>query len=73
TRNLRPLAEFVYNHLRPDGFALIGDPNRTTADAFDTIARHCDLTVELLAVEGADQDAKQAVCGRLFRLRPKAC
>lgn len=59
TRNLRPVAEFVYTHLKPGGRALIADPDRMTADDFPTVARHCGLDVEIHAVPA----------GRIFELR----
>jgi SAM-dependent methyltransferase len=72
TRNLRPIAEFVRGHLKPDGFALICDANRSTADNFDTVAQHCGLQVEVWPVERpAAADAKP-IRGRMFRLRSMA-
>jgi 2-polyprenyl-3-methyl-5-hydroxy-6-metoxy-1,4-benzoquinol methylase len=67
TRNLRPVAEFVAAHLAPDGEAWISDANRSTADDFMTVARHCGLS-------GAESPlsltmAGQTTRGRLFRLR----
>jgi 2-polyprenyl-3-methyl-5-hydroxy-6-metoxy-1,4-benzoquinol methylase len=68
TRHLRPVAEFVQDHLEPGGFALIADPSRFTADEFDTIARHCGLAVEVTAVERPAEVGDQPIRGRLFRL-----
>jgi SAM-dependent methyltransferase len=72
SRNLRPVAEFVQRHLLPDGAAIICDANRTTADAFDGIARHCGLSVEVHAAERSSGDGENIVRGRVFVLRHKA-
>ena len=72
TRNLRPIAEFVRGHLKPDGFALICDANRSTADDFDTVARHCELEVEVCPVERPASPDGKPIRGRIFRLRHKA-
>jgi SAM-dependent methyltransferase len=69
TRHLRPVAEFVHDHLKPGGFALIADPNRFTADEFDTMARHCDLAVHVAAVERPGESGDKPIQGRIFRLR----
>lgn len=71
TRNLRPVAEFVHDHLRPEGFALIADPNRFTADEFGTIARHSGLSVTTAAVERAGGAGEKSIRGRIFHLRRK--
>jgi predicted nicotinamide N-methyase len=72
TRHLRPVAEFVHDHLEPDGFGLVVDPNRFTADEFETIARHCDLAVRVTQVEVADRAPDKPVRGRVFQLRRRA-
>jgi len=72
TRHLRPVAEFVYDHLKPEGFALVADPNRFTADDFDTVARHCGLAVRITEAEVADPAGDQPIRGRLFHLQPKS-
>lgn len=71
TRHLRPVAEFVHDHLEPDGFALVVDPNRFTADEFDTIARHCGLMVRISSVESVDPADDKPIRGRVFDLRRK--
>lgn len=72
TRNLRPIAAFIHNHLTPDGFAVIADWNRTTADAFDSIARHSGLDVREEPRERSGiLDSDEPIRGRLFRLRRK--
>lgn len=72
TRSLRPVAEFVAAHLAPGGLALIADPNRSTAEAFDTIARHCGLTVEIMPVTRPTSEASdRPIAGRLFQIRHK--
>jgi SAM-dependent methyltransferase len=71
TRNLRPVAEFACGHLKPDGFALICDGNRSTADDFDTVARHCGLEVEVSPVERPAPPDGKPIRGRIFRLQRK--
>lgn len=71
TRNLRPVAEFLHDHLETGGFALIADPNRMTAEGFDKIARHCGLSVRITAVARPDPSGGGTVRGRLFELRRK--
>lgn len=68
TRSLRPIAEFIAQHLAPQGFALISDANRGTADTFDSIARACGLSVEVAPAQYAPGYAGRPVTGRLFRL-----
>jgi hypothetical protein len=69
TRNLRPIADFVARHLKPDGVALICDGNRSTADEFDTVARHCGLSVEITTAERPGLAGGKPIRGRLFHLR----
>lgn len=71
TRNLRPVAEFIERHLSADGFALIVDGNRSTADAFDAIARHCGLAVACTPVEHVSELGSRVVRGRTFRITHK--
>lgn len=71
TRQLRSVAEFVHAHLRPGGLALVADPNRTTADDFETVARHCGLAVRTTAVERPGATSDRPIRGRLFHLRRK--
>lgn len=59
TRNLRPVAEFVSRHLRPNGFALVVDPCRMVADDFPTVARHCELDVEVSSAKASPGDASK--------------
>lgn len=70
TRNLAPIADFVRRHLNADGFALIADPLRTTAEAFDGVARHSGLSVAMERIEPRDPD-RGAREGRIFTLRHK--
>ena len=70
TRSLRPVAEFIQRHLSPAGEAIISDPNRTTAEAFDQIARHCGLAVRTAAAE-CPRPGGGVVSGRLFHLTHK--
>lgn len=67
-RNLQPIAAFISQHLKPDGFALISDANRSTADPFEEIARSAGLSVEVAQVERAGEGNKP-VQGRIFHLR----
>jgi 2-polyprenyl-3-methyl-5-hydroxy-6-metoxy-1,4-benzoquinol methylase len=71
TRSLRPVAEFIYNHLAPQGFALISDANRSTADSFEAVARHCGLTVVITPAERPGQVSGQIIRGRLLRVARK--
>lgn len=71
TRSLRPVAEFIAAHLTERGEALIVDGNRQTADAFDSIARHCGLRVDVTPVERPHPESGKPVRGRIFRLRRK--
>lgn len=75
TRHLRPIAEFIEHHLAPDGFALICDANRSVANDFETIARHCNLRVECTprarpAIDriGLPDTKGQPIEGRIFRV-----
>ena len=71
TRHLRPVAEFVQTHLLPDGVAVIADFNRSPADDFPTVARHCGLTVAVKAVETTHPLERRPIAGRIFTLRRK--
>lgn len=75
TRHLRPVAEFIQHHLAPGGFALICDANRSVANDFETIARHCNLHVECTprsrpAIEGIGLPETRGMPmeGRIFRV-----
>jgi predicted nicotinamide N-methyase len=72
-RNLRPVAEFVRDHLAPDGRAFLIDSYRRTADAFPAVARDCGLATEVRDAgtieSGACARTVSAVLrGRLFEL-----
>jgi len=71
TRALRPVAEFIVNHLVDDGLALVVDPHRMTADDFEVVSRHCDLNVQVSSVECIDTATNKPSHGRIFTLRPK--
>ena len=71
TRSLRPIAEFLFEHLKPTGEALIVDGNRQTADTFDIIARHCGLRLECTPVERPDPITGKPIRGRIFRVTRK--
>lgn len=66
TRNLRPVAEFVQEYLNPGGRAFIADPNRFTADDFETIVRHSGLRVSTMPLHHAVATIERPVQGRLF-------
>lgn len=68
-RHLAPVAELVRRRLRPDGLALIADPNRSTADDFAAVARRSGLLVAVRGVAVGVQDGRAPVRGRLFELR----
>jgi 2-polyprenyl-3-methyl-5-hydroxy-6-metoxy-1,4-benzoquinol methylase len=67
-RNLEPVATFVRYHLAVNGFALICDRNRSTADNFPQIATASGLNVEVIDCAHRDSPNVPAVVGRLFRL-----
>jgi predicted nicotinamide N-methyase len=71
TRHLRPVAELVHDSLETGGYALVVDPNRITADEFDTVARHCGLTVQLRTVETVNPTDGKPIRGRMFHLQRK--
>lgn len=51
-------------------FALVADPDRSTADAFDSIARHSGLSVEISRVPASNLPGRPR-SGRIFKLRRK--
>ncbi len=65
-RSLEPIARFVARHLHADGFALIADANRSTADPFEAAARQCGLHVAVMPVERRDPESGNVVQGRIF-------
>ncbi len=67
-RNLEPVARFVARHLEPGGLALVADAKRTTADAFEAVARAAGLAVTVDAVGAAVGAAATRIQGRVFRL-----
>lgn len=69
SRNLRPIAEFLGKHLEPDGQALVCDANRTTADAFEGIARDRGLSVVVRPVQRPGAADGLIVRGRIFDIR----
>jgi SAM-dependent methyltransferase len=72
TRHLRPVAQFTHAHLKPGGFALMADPNRMTADDFETVARHCGLRVDVSSAEQLVEAGGEPIRGRIFRLKHRA-
>jgi SAM-dependent methyltransferase len=71
SRSLRPVAEFIHNHLSPQGLALISDANRSTADDFEAVARHCGLAVEITPADRPGLGAGEIIRGRLLRVTQK--
>lgn len=67
-RNLRPVADSIRRHLKSDGFALVSDPNRQTANAFDAVAREQGLTATVEPAEIATAPNALPIRGRIFRL-----
>ena len=73
-RNLAPVAAFIRTHLAPGGFALLSDPGRGTADAFERIAGAAGLCVEFSAPARVQAAALPSGAppppagGRLYRL-----
>lgn len=69
SRNLGPIAEFVRGHLRPGGFALVSDANRSTAERFEDIARECGLDVRVESWEGRDGVSGAPISARVYQLQ----
>ncbi|RMF72785.1 MAG: hypothetical protein D6744_16450, partial [Planctomycetota bacterium] len=72
SRCLRPVAEFVERHLTPDGFALIVDSFRAPADAFDSVARHCGVSVKTEEQPARPDETPPRPRCRVFTLRRRA-
>ena len=68
-RNLEPVARFVARHLEPGGLALVADANRTTADAFETVARAAGLAVQVRHVDRPAGRGGVPISGRVYHLR----
>lgn len=68
-RHLEPVAQFVAQHLAPDGTALISDANRSTADAFPELAQRAGLTVTVHQCPEAELPGGLSKRGRVFRLQ----
>jgi predicted nicotinamide N-methyase len=68
SRHLRPVANFVRNHLSPQGFALICDRNRSTADEFCAVAEDSGLTVDVQPAVRIGEPGAGDIRGRIFRL-----
>ena len=71
TRCLRPVSEFLYEHLAPDSFALVVDSFRAPADGFESIARHCGLSVEITETTRPIDDRDEPLRYRIFTIRRK--
>jgi predicted nicotinamide N-methyase len=67
-RNAEPVAAFVCHHLDREGFALISDRNRSTADDFPDVARRAGLSVHVSAARRNRPVGQRPIGGRLFRL-----
>jgi predicted nicotinamide N-methyase len=67
-RSLTPVAQFVWHQLHPDGYALISDPNRRTADGFEQVARRCGLNVSCRNVEREHETRPVPIQGRIYQL-----
>lgn len=72
TRSLLPVAKFICNHLCSQGVALISDANRSTADDFEAVARHCGLRVAITPAERPGPGSGEIIRGRLLRVTQKA-
>jgi predicted nicotinamide N-methyase len=69
-RACEPVARWIASGLKPQGLALISDPNRSAGDSFVGHATECGLSVEVEAVQSKMSDGK--LCsGRIWRLRHK--
>lgn len=67
-RNLDPIARFIKAHLLPNGFALLVDGNRQTADAFPDVAAAHGLAAHQRPIERTFPDLQKTVCGRFFEV-----
>ena len=67
-RNLEPVADLVRRCLKEGGQAVICDPNRRTADAFEAVARAQGLSVRTESVMREAAPGGVPIHGRLFRL-----
>jgi predicted nicotinamide N-methyase len=63
-----PVARWVASALRPDGLAMLSDPNRAAADSFPEHARAAGLRVEVEEVE-TTAPAGLLTRGRIWRAR----
>jgi SAM-dependent methyltransferase len=69
TNHLRPVARYIYNHLKPQGLAFIADANRSIADDFENVARDLGLTMQSVTpVERIDPEKQKLIQGRVFQL-----
>jgi predicted nicotinamide N-methyase len=69
TRHLEPVALCIQQQLALDGFALICDVHRRTADPFPQVAHRAGLQVAVRDVEVVDPGASHPSAGRLFEVR----
>lgn len=67
-RNLKPVAEFVRLHLARDGFALVCDPNRRTAETFAQVVQASGLKVATTRITHREAGRANPIGGRVFRL-----
>ncbi|MHC4443406.1 MAG: class I SAM-dependent methyltransferase [Planctomycetota bacterium] len=66
-RACEPVARWIASALKPQGLALISDPNRSAAESFVGHATECGLVVEVEPVQSKMPDGK--LCsGRIWRL-----
>jgi SAM-dependent methyltransferase len=63
-----PVARWVASALRPGGYALLSDPNRSAADEFPAHARAAGLVAEPESLETVSP-AGLAIRGRIWRVR----
>ena len=68
-RNLAPVASFIARHLRPTGFALVSDPNRSAANSFAAVAGTVGLTVRVTPVERRGAEQGIPISGRVYHLQ----
>jgi len=68
-RNLAPVAEFIRRHLRSDGFALLSDANRSTADPFAQVAAERGLSVTVTPVERPAAAGGTPIRSRVYHVR----
>lgn len=66
-KKCEPVAKWVASALRPGGYALLSDPNRSAAEEFQVLARDAGLTVQCSDRE-TTSPAGLLIRGRIWRV-----